>query len=133
MIRRLLYFIAAAGGVLVMAMPTTALADDVFDNVCDAGNASTSAVCTDRTDSVEPEDNPVSGTNGLLYKITLIVSYIAGAAAVILILYGGIRYVASSGDSNSITNAKNTIINAIVGLIIIAIAGALISFVVKRL
>ena len=132
MMQKILYLLAIVASLFVVALPSVAAAD-VFGPVCDQSDATDSAVCIDKTDSADPADNPIAGPDGLLYKITLIISFIAGAAAVILVIYGGIRYVTSGGDSQSITNAKNTIVNAVIGLIIISLAGALIAFFVKRL
>lgn len=77
--------------------------------------------------------NPISGgTNSILYKITILVSAIAGAIAVIIIIVGGISMITAGGDSQKFGNARNTIIFAVVGLIIIVLAQALITFVITR-
>lgn len=60
-----------------------------------------------------------------------ILSLIVGIAAVIMIIYGGLRYITSGGDSGSVGNAKNTIIYAIVGLIIVALAQLIVHFVLN--
>lgn len=56
--------------------------------------------------------------------------YIVGALAVIMIIYGGFRYITSGGDSSGVTNAKNTILYAIIGLIVAVLAYAIVHFVV---
>jgi len=58
-------------------------------------------------------------------------SFIVGAIAVIMIIYGGFRYITSGGDSNSVGAAKNTLIYAIVGLIIVALAQIIVRFVLN--
>lgn len=63
--------------------------------------------------------------NGLLFLI--------GIIAVIMILYGGIRYTISAGDSAKIAAAKNTILYAVVGLIVAIMAYAIVNFVVSSL
>lgn len=65
--------------------------------------------------------------------ITNILLFIIGAIAVIMIIYGGIRYVISGGDSSQVTGAKNTIIYAVVGLIVAILAYAIVNFVVSGL
>lgn len=59
--------------------------------------------------------------------------FIIGAVAVIMIIVGGIRYVTSGGDANAATSARNTIMYAVVGLLIAAIAYAIVNFVVSIL
>ena len=56
--------------------------------------------------------------------------YIIGALAVIMLVFGGIRYVTSAGNSAQVTGAKNTIMYSIVGLLIAIFAYAIVNFVV---
>jgi len=71
------------------------------------------------------------GDSGIITTITNVLLFIAGALAVIMIIFGGLRYVTSAGNSSSITAAKNTIIYAIVGLIIAFLAYAVVNFVLS--
>ena len=57
--------------------------------------------------------------------------FILGAIAVVMIVIGGIRYTTSNGDAGSIKSAKDTILYAVVGLIVAMIAYAIVNFVVK--
>lgn len=54
---------------------------------------------------------------------------IAGLIAVGFIIWGGIQYTTSQGEPEGINNAKSTILNAIVGLVISLIAIGLVQFV----
>ena len=58
---------------------------------------------------------------------------VAGIAAVIVIIVSGIRYMTSGGDSQKVSSAKNTMIGAIAGLLIIVLAQTIITFIVKRI
>lgn len=69
--------------------------------------------------------------NDLIAKIINIVSVIVGIVAVIMIIYGGFKYITSGGDSGNVTGAKNTILYAIVGLIIVALAQFIVKFVLN--
>ena len=69
------------------------------------------------------------GDAGIITKITNTLLFIAGALAVIMIIFGGLRYVTSAGNSSSVTAAKNTILYAIVGLIIAFLAFAAVNFI----
>jgi hypothetical protein len=64
-------------------------------------------------------------------QIVNIFSIIVGAVAVIMIIYGGFRYITSGGDSNRVGSAKNTLIYAIIGLIIVALAQIIVHFVLN--
>jgi len=65
-------------------------------------------------------------------KVVTIFSVIVGAISVIMIIYGGFRYITSGGDSGRVGNAKNTLIYAIVGLVIVALAQLIVHFVLQQ-
>lgn len=81
-----------------------------------------------------------TGTNGTLFGaggvFTSIVNtalFVIGAVAVLMLIYGGIKYTISGGDEKAITSAKNTILYAVVGIIIAVLAYAIINFVLTSL
>jgi multisubunit Na+/H+ antiporter MnhB subunit len=59
--------------------------------------------------------------------------FIIGAIAVIMLIIGGIRYVVSAGDQNAVTSAKNTILYAIIGIVVAFLAYAAVNFVSGQL
>ena len=65
-------------------------------------------------------------------NIVNILLFLAGAVAVIVIIIGGIRYVMSSGDAGQVQSAKNTILYAVIGLIVVIMAYAIVNFVVTN-
>lgn len=69
------------------------------------------------------------GDGGVLTTITNTLLFIAGALAVIMIIFGGLRYATSGGNASAVTAAKNTILYAIVGLIIALLAFAAVNWV----
>jgi len=73
--------------------------------------------------------NSTGSIGNLSAQVVNIFSVIVGVAAVIMIIYGGFRYVTSGGDSGRISSAKNSLIYAIVGLIIVALAQVIVHFV----
>jgi len=73
------------------------------------------------------------GDNSIFRRITNILLFLVGAISVIMLIIGGIRYVISGGDQNQVTSAKNTILYAIVGIVIAFLAYAAVSFVVTQL
>lgn len=69
------------------------------------------------------------GDAGIITTITNTLLFIVGVLAVIMIIFGGIRYATSAGNSSSVTAAKNTILYAIVGLIIAFLAFAAVNWI----
>ena len=59
--------------------------------------------------------------------------FLVGAVAVIMLIVGGFRYVTSNGDQNSVTTAKNTIMYALIGIIVAFLAYAAVNFVTSQL
>jgi len=73
------------------------------------------------------------GAGGIFQTITNILLFLIGAIAVIMLIIGGIRYVISGGDQAQVTSAKNTILYAIVGIIVAFLAFAAVNFVTTQL
>jgi hypothetical protein len=123
----------AAGMVLA---PATTLAVDVTSPVCDNPNAVERPQFCDDTGNGESdaaENNPLFGPNGILTRVIQVLGFIAGFAAVIMMIVGGFRYVTSSGDSATTAAAQKTIIYGVVGLIVVALAQVIVIFVLGRL
>lgn len=59
-------------------------------------------------------------------------SLVVGVIAVVMIIIGGLKYITSGGDSGNITGAKNTILYAIVGLVVVALAQFIVHFVLEK-
>ena len=65
--------------------------------------------------------------------IITIVNYvliIVGVLALAYLVYGGFLYITSHGDSGQVDEAKSTIVNAVIGIVVIGVAAALVNFVV---
>ncbi len=73
------------------------------------------------------------GVDGVFTKLSNIALGIVGALSVIMLIWGGLRYILSGGDSKKITDAKNTILYAIIGLAIAFLSYAIINFVLNAL
>ena len=70
--------------------------------------------------------------NRVVRTIINLLSVVVGVVAVIMIIIGGLRYITSGGSDTSVTGAKNTILYAIIGLIIVALAQILVRFVLSK-
>lgn len=73
----------------------------------------------------------LTGTSGILSNVINTLIFATGIIAIIFIIIGGIRYVVSQGDEKSVQGAKNTILYAVIGLIIAILAFAIVTFVLK--
>ena len=73
------------------------------------------------------------GATGVFTMLSNTLLFIVGALSVLMLVVGGLRYVISAGDATKVTAAKNTILYAIVGLIVVLLAYALIDFVLYSL
>lgn len=73
------------------------------------------------------------GDGSIFTTVVNILLFIIGAVSVIMLILGGIKYTVSNGDSAAVTSAKNTILYAIVGLVIAFLAFAAVNWVLGRL
>jgi len=95
------------------------------------GNITTEAQCI-----VNGEDiwgTTMGNADRLIGTIINILLYIIGILCVVFIIWGGISYTMSRGDSKKVESAKNTILYAVVGLVIALIAYALVNWVFNLL
>ena len=82
-------------------------------------------------DCTSTPHNSVS-LNHVVKAVIDVLSVVIGIAAVIMVMVGGFRYITAGGDANNVSSAKNTIIYAIVGLVVVALAQAIVQFVVNK-
>lgn len=131
---------------LMMSFPmlVPAAVSAATDTPKDCNNAAQSGVAQGANGALDPSGNnqiDCSKDNGagtgdnitnLAKQAVNLFSIVVGAVAVIMIIYGGFRYITSGGDSGNVGNAKNTLIYAIVGLIIVALAQIIVQFVLTQ-
>jgi len=118
--------VVAAGMAMLSTtlLPQTTSAINFFgDGVCQAHSNATA--CSGNGDHI-------TGTGGIILRAASLLSIVSGIAAVIAIIIAGITFVTADGDSGKISSAKNTIIYAVVGLIVIFLARAIVVFVVNN-
>ncbi len=81
--------------------------------------------------TVDGEDAGTKVDN-IIKLVINVLSLIVGVVSVIMIIIGGLKYITSGGDSGNITGAKNTILYAIIGLVIVALAQVVVKFVLNK-
>lgn len=90
-------------------------------------------VCT----GVNGQAGGTCGTGGVDLSVVIkavlnILSVVAGVAAVVMVIIAGLRYITSSGDAQAVGGAKKTLIYAIVGLVVVALAQVIVHFVLSN-
>ncbi len=104
----------------VLVVPTgVGFADAITDGVnatCTGGSCPTTANAEDKV-------------NTLVQDVIKIFSWVVGVLSVIMIIFGGFKYITSGGDAGKVTSAKNTILYALVALVIAALAQLIVLFV----
>lgn len=73
-----------------------------------------------------------STLNGMIKTGINALLFIIGAVSVVMIIYGGFRYVTSGGESGAVTNAKNTILYAVIGLVVALVSYAIVGWVLAN-
>lgn len=139
MIRRLLPAIALLT-LCLFAAPRTATAFDFFKGA-DCANNPGSTVCQSQAEqNANGNSNPLTGSNGTLHHITDIVAFVAGAAAIIIIIISGLRFITSGSDVSTgsrtdtdVEDARRALGNAVIGLVVIVLARTIIIYIVNRL
>lgn len=124
-------FLSVIFGSIVLGVPSKASAFNPFPGtVCSETDPSgnKSPVC-----AADGSKDPISGSNGIISKIANIFALVTGIAAIVLIIVGGFEYVRSNGESSKISKAKNTILFAVIGLIVVVVARSIVFLVVSKL
>jgi hypothetical protein len=134
MIKRLLLSIGILSSLFIVQLAPLAAAQDVTNQI-------QSGLCAGSNLDLNNIDNPsgscsndaLQRVNNIIRHIVNILSAIVGVVAVIMIIIGGFRYITSGGNDTSITSAKNTILYAVIGLVIVALAQVLVHFVLRNI
>lgn len=114
--------ILLAGGLiaafLAISIPETAAAFNIFEGV----------------NAAQGDGTPTTlfgGDTSIFTTVVNILLFLIGALSVIMLIIGGLRYAISGGNSANVTAAKNTILYAIVGLVIAFFAFAVVNWVLN--
>jgi len=99
-------------------LPVATVGAQALDEIC-SDTGSDGAVCQNKDQS----------TDTFILSLINFLLYIIGAVAVVIMIIGGFLYATSSGNAASVSRAKNTILYAVIGLVISMIAYAVVNFV----
>lgn len=109
---------------LLLPGVTTSAAVELYPQGACGNTGGTSDMCTKGG-----EDS----LDSMIQGIVNILLYVAGAIAVLFILFGGFRFVTSAGDASKAASARNTILYAAIGLAAVALSFAIANIVLGRI
>ncbi len=115
MIKQIAYTALAAASLL---MPVVALA----------------AANPDSFATVSPFSGTSSGT--IIDAVRNIVNALLGLAAIVAVIFviiGGVRYITAQGDEDAVAAAKNTVIYALIGVVVIALSAVIVNFIIASI
>ena len=116
-----------AGVAVVAASGLTVLPVSAATNKCFKGGVdSLSADCGTKTTGSDQDLMNVFRT------VVNVVLGLVGMIAVVMIIYGGIQYTISAGESGKVKKAKDTIMYGVVGLVVALLAAAIVNFVLAQ-
>jgi len=119
--RAIMSFVAVIGiGTLVFAAPAV-------------GAVGLDEACADNPDASICQSSSNNDFGAIMKVVINTLLFIVGAVSVIVVIIGGIMYTTSAGDSSGVTRAKNTILGAVIGLVVAFLGYAIVNFVVERL
>lgn len=107
-------------GIASFVPAPSAGAINVFDS---CNGASNSKVCQAKKDD---------DINKIIQNVISLLLWAIGLISVIMIIIGGIRYTMSNGDANMVRAAKDTVMYAVIGLVVAMLAYAIVNFVIGR-
>lgn len=117
-------FLGLAGSQLVYLPSVNAgLFDEAKKEAC--GGAQLSGASADCSNA------NTSNLDNTIQTIVNILTVIIGIVAVIMIVINGFKFITSGGDTNKVSSAKNGILYAIIGLIIVALAQFIVQFAIN--
>lgn len=125
-IAKIIFFIAIAAIGITTLMPTHTFADDICGNSNISPEIQAASGCTNT--SVKINDLPT-----VIQNILNAIIGIAGVVSVVFIVVGGIQYITSTGDPGKTKKAKDTILYALIGLIVCALSFAIVNFVISQI
>jgi hypothetical protein len=127
----LVFSLALALGFALPAFAQSNAQQQINNGLCTGSNLEFTDNPTDECAAAGTE--ATTQINNIIHTIVNLLSAIVGVVAVIMIIVGGFRYITSGGNDTSVTSAKNTILYAIIGLVVVALAQLIVRFTLSKL
>lgn len=77
---------------------------------------------------VNPDPNKTSDPKAVTLSIINYALFFVGVIAIVFVVWGGIQFIMAGGDADKVTKAKNTILYAILGVVVIVLAFAIVNW-----
>ena len=137
--KRLMFGLTMFFSFVLTTIPVNALSPLINQNILVTyasapANASAQSACStlNALDSSQSCGNNTSNSvNSLIKTIVTILSLVVGILAVIMIIVSGFKFITSGGEAQKVASAKSGLIYALIGLVIVALAQAIVLFVLN--
>ena len=131
-LKKLMTTLSIATLFAVPAMPLAVAHADIKSGLNCGANFNASGIGDAATEC--PVDTGEAGqtVDGIIKLVINVFSLIVGVVSVIMIIIGGLKYITSGGESGKISGAKNTILYAIIGLVIVALSQLIVRFILGK-
>lgn len=113
----------------LVAVSPRIYAFDAFKDTCNG--AADSSVCQDNASGKGA--NLASSSDGIISKIANIIAAVAGIVAVVFIMVNGFTFMTSTGDSAKLSKAREGLIYAAIGLVIVVLSRTIIALILRYL
>ncbi len=135
-VKIVLFSMLAAVSLLTIPMAADAQIPPITGGQCGSGQGGPSGGLGD-LQSCSGNQIPTAGVNlntregvvALIAKIIEWALYLSGAVAVIFVIIGGYRYLTAGGNEETATKARKSVVNALIGLVIIILAYVIVNVV----
>jgi magnesium-transporting ATPase (P-type) len=109
--------VIVSGGTTVALLPVAAHADESIQGA---------------VDSVQPANAATGSLQTNIKNIINVMLILIGIVAVIMLIVGGFRYVLSNGNEKAVSGAKDTILYAVIGIVVALLSFAIVNFVLGQ-
>lgn len=120
-----LFGLTSMGSFALVPATVVVAQNDTEKGLCQGSQLSLDAEC----DGGVGTEVGRSNVDKLITDAINLFSIVIGVISVIMIMVGGVKYITSQGSSDNVTSAKNTILYALVGLVVVALAQVIVRFV----
>lgn len=129
--RRLRLILCVLSYLLLFSLTTRAYALDILRTTCNSSpTTQSSPTCQQNAKHANDTVNPAVTT---IHDAVDIIGLVAGIAAVIIIIYSGIRYIINGSNPEGQKQARSSLIGALIGLVIIALAWTIVNLAINLL
>lgn len=125
--------VLAVFALVAFSQTTNAQTVNIGQSLCAGANMDFNAINNPGACGTAQIESSGTQLNSLVTSVISLLSWAIGVVAVFMIIVGGFKYITSGGDTAGVTAAKNTILYAIIGLVIVALAQVIVKFILGRI